>query len=89
MLTEKSMNSNGIAFQYFEKSTYIDIFSCFLHNASQYFLWFHLSMLRKKLMAFNLWDFLEKMEGPIGLADCLINLKCNQLEKCNIKTPVN
>ena len=45
--------------------------------------------IRKKLMAFNLWDFLEKMEGPIGLADCLINLKCNQLEKCNIKTPVN
>ena len=45
--------------------------------------------IRKKLMALNLWDFLEKMEGPIGLADCLINLNCNQLEKCNIKTPVN
>ena len=45
--------------------------------------------INKKLMNVNLWDFLEKMEGPIGLTDCLINVDCNQLEKCNIKTPVN
>lgn len=45
--------------------------------------------IHKKLISFNLWDFLEKMEGPIGLADCLINVDCNQIETCNIKTPVN
>ena len=45
--------------------------------------------IRKKLISLNLWDFLEKMEGPIGLADCLINIDCNQIETCNIKTPVN
>ena len=45
--------------------------------------------IRKKLISLNLWDFLEKMEGPIGLADCLINVDCNQIETCNIKTPVN
>ena len=45
--------------------------------------------IKKRLMNFNLWDFLEKMEGPIGLADCLLNLNCNQLETCNIKAPVS
>ena len=42
-----------------------------------------------KLINLNLWNFLEKMEGPIGITDCLINLNCNQIEKCNIKTPIN
>ncbi len=45
--------------------------------------------IEKKLINLNLWDFLEKMEGPIGLADCLVNVNCNQLDKCNIKTPVS
>ena len=45
--------------------------------------------INKELINLNLWDFLEKMEGPLGLADCLINIDCNQIEKCNIKTPIN
>ena len=45
--------------------------------------------ISKRLISLNLWDFLEKMEGPIGLTDCQINIDCSQLEKCNIKTPVD
>ena len=45
--------------------------------------------IQVKLNQLNLWDFLEKMEGPLGISDCLINIDCNQIEKCNIKTPIN
>lgn len=45
--------------------------------------------INKELINLNLWDFLEKMEGPLGITDCLINIDCNQIDKCNIKTPIN
>ena len=36
----------------------------------------------------NLMDFIEKIEGPIGLADCNIDLECNLIEQCNIRKPI-
>ena len=28
------------------------------------------------------------LEGPLGIIDCSIDSECNQLETCNIKTPI-
>ena len=36
----------------------------------------------------NIFDFIEMIEGPIGLVDCMISNNCNQLECCTIKTPL-
>ena len=36
----------------------------------------------------NLMDFIEKIEGPIGLSDCNINSECNLIDQCNIKQPI-
>ena len=33
-------------------------------------------------------EFIESMEGPLGLIECLINDECNQLSVCNIKKPI-
>ena len=45
--------------------------------------------IKTQLTNLNLWSFLEKMEGPLGIVDCLINTDCNQIDNCNIKTPIN
>ena len=37
----------------------------------------------------NLWNFLEKMEGPLGLVDCLQNSQCDQEDNCSIQTPIS
>ena len=37
----------------------------------------------------NLTQFIEEMEGPLGMVDCSINLDCNQLANCNIRIPIN
>jgi len=44
--------------------------------------------LKADLGGVNLWQFLEKMEGPLGLVDCLADEYCAQLETCNIRTPM-
>ena len=36
----------------------------------------------------NLWQFLEMMEGPLGLVDCIAEEQCIQLGVCNIRTPM-
>ncbi|MCH7498311.1 MAG: Rrf2 family transcriptional regulator [Candidatus Marinimicrobia bacterium] len=36
----------------------------------------------------NLWQFLEMMEGPLGLVDCIVDDQCTQLDVCNIRTPM-
>ncbi len=36
----------------------------------------------------NLWKFLETMEGPLGLVDCLQNTECEQEVSCNIQSPI-
>ena len=37
----------------------------------------------------SLWNFLETMEGPLGLVDCLQNSQCNQEDNCSIITPIS
>ena len=36
----------------------------------------------------SLKDFIESMEGPLGLIECQINDECDQLNACNIKRPI-
>ena len=45
--------------------------------------------LKKSLKKIRLAEFIEKMEGPLGLVDCNINDNCNQIDYCNIKMPIN
>ena len=44
--------------------------------------------LSVNLSKINLWNFLEIMEGPLGLVDCLQNSQCEQENICSIKTPI-
>lgn len=46
---------------------------------------YQLSVNLKKV---NLWEFLETMEGPLGLVDCLQNTGCEQEVSCNIQSPI-
>ena len=45
-------------------------------------------IIKQNLSNISLWDFLEIMEGPLGLADCFIDSDCTQLDNCNIRTPI-
>ena len=45
--------------------------------------------LSVNLSKINLWKFLETMEGPLGLVDCLQNSQCEQENNCSIKTPIS
>ena len=45
--------------------------------------------LTTNLEKINLIDFIEDIEGPIGIVKCLSNSDCGVLEFCNIKSPIN
>tara|TARA_B100000029_G_scaffold495878_1_gene561412 strand:- start:468 stop:863 length:396 start_codon:yes stop_codon:yes gene_type:complete len=45
--------------------------------------------LKKSLKKIRLAEFIEKIEGPLGLVDCNININCAQINQCNIKMPIN
>ena len=45
--------------------------------------------IRKGLTEISLTKFIEDIEGPIGLVDCSISSDCIQLNKCNIRMPIN
>jgi len=36
----------------------------------------------------SLREFMESIEGPLGLIDCHTNNDCNQINTCNIKNPI-
>ena len=36
----------------------------------------------------NIFDFIEMIEGPIGLVNCTISNDCDQIECCTIKSPL-
>ena len=36
----------------------------------------------------NIFEFIEMLEGPVGLVDCMISHNCNQLKYCTIKDPL-
>ncbi len=37
----------------------------------------------------NMTKFFEIMEGPMGIMDCYFDSGCEQLNACNIRTPIN
>ena len=37
----------------------------------------------------NMTRFFEILEGPVGLVDCYFDSDCNQINNCNIRTPIN
>jgi len=45
--------------------------------------------LNRNLENINLIDFIESIEGPVGLVKCSIDLNCELLDICNIKNPMN
>ena len=44
--------------------------------------------IRKGLTEISMTQFVEDLEGPIGIVDCNINSDCIQLDNCNIRMPV-
>ena len=44
--------------------------------------------IRKGLTEISMTQFMEDLEGPIGIVDCNINSDCIQLDNCNIRMPV-
>ena len=44
--------------------------------------------IRKGLTEISFTQFIEDMEGPIGIVDCNINSDCVQLDNCNIRMPI-
>ena len=45
--------------------------------------------IEKNLNNISLIDFIETLEGPIGVVKCTSNLDCNLIDVCNIKSPIN
>ena len=45
--------------------------------------------LKNKTPNINLIDFMESIEGPIGIIKCSTDSNCNIYDICNIKTPLN
>ena len=35
------------------------------------------------------YEFIEDIEGPIGIVNCTIDKNCDLLDFCNIKSPIN
>jgi Rrf2 family protein len=44
--------------------------------------------LKTDLADVNLWQFLEKMEGPLGIVDCVSEEECTQMGSCTIRHPM-
>lgn len=44
--------------------------------------------LKAMLDSVSLADFIESMEGPIGMVDCNIKTDCSQIKLCNIRLPI-
>jgi len=44
--------------------------------------------LKTSLDVVNLADFIEAMEGPIGMVDCNLKTECSQIKLCNIRLPI-
>ena len=44
--------------------------------------------LNLKYNSLTLIEFIEILEGPFGITECLVNTNCDQLLNCNIITPL-
>ena len=45
--------------------------------------------LNNSIHKINLVDFIETIEGPIGIVKCSTDDTCDLIEYCNIKSPIN
>lgn len=45
--------------------------------------------LKSTFKDLSLVEFIEILEGPFGIADCMIDTKCSQLLNCNIIDPMD
>jgi len=45
--------------------------------------------IKKNLENISMTEFIEAMEGPMGMVDCNINSDCIQISHCNIRLPIN
>lgn len=45
--------------------------------------------IREELAQHNMWQFLEHMEGPLGLVDCVTLPDCDQEAACHIRSPLH
>lgn len=45
--------------------------------------------LKSKYKKLNLIEFIEILEGPFGVTECLMDVECNQLSSCNIIKPLD
>ena len=45
--------------------------------------------LNIKIDKINLIEFIENIEGPIGIVQCSTDNNCNLIEICNIKAPIH
>ena len=45
--------------------------------------------LDKSINKINLMEFIEKIEGPLGLVDCYVDSECSLIDLCSIRKPIN
>jgi len=45
--------------------------------------------LNNSIGKINLVDFIENLEGPIGIVKCATSTTCDLIEQCNIKSPID
>ena len=45
--------------------------------------------IREELAQHDMWQFLEDMEGPLGLVDCITMPDCEQESACSIRSPLH
>ena len=41
-----------------------------------------------KISSINMFEFIELIEGPIGIVDCVSSNDCNAIDCCSIKDPM-
>ena len=41
-----------------------------------------------KISSINMFEFIELIEGPIGIVDCVASNDCNAIDCCSIKDPM-
>ena len=45
--------------------------------------------VKNSIKNINLIEFIEDIEGPVGISTCSKNEQCNLIDCCNIKDPIN
>jgi Rrf2 family protein len=44
--------------------------------------------IKADLESIKMTDFIEILEGPLGLVDCFHDTECSQIDQCNIRAPI-